>query len=230
MDAYSMTLTYNNQEEGFDFPILPGKIEVSGKGDGAEYEVYGLGKINVIKSPGLAELSIESIFPSQVYPFMTAKVMYEPQYYVDLIEKWRQTKHPVRFVYSGVPVEINLPVSIESFEWAEVGGEGGDIQFSLGLKEYRFYAAVRAWVTDGAVMQDPPKRADERIFPLAYTVIPGDTLWTISKTIFGTTGWKDTIKAMNGLTDEQAKNLPVGMVLKLPKLGGGRARAGNHSG
>lgn len=217
--AYGLWLSFNNQEEVFEFPILPGKIEVSGKGEGSGYEVYGLGQINVIKSPGLAEYSFETILPAvgNQYPFMTARYYYEPRYYVELIEKWRQTRHPIRFVYTGPSLQINTPASIESFDWSETAGENGDIQISLGLKEYRFYAARRVAVVDGQVQQSEPPRADYRNYQPFYVVKEGkESLSDISQRVYGTPDYHAKIKEHNGLSDAAAQNLSLGQILKLP--------------
>ncbi|MDF2934971.1 MAG: Peptidoglycan-binding LysM [Paenibacillaceae bacterium] len=217
--SYGLWLSFNNQEDVFEFPILPGKIEVSNQGEGSGYEVYGLGQINVIKSPGLAEYSFETILPAtqNQYPFITARYYYEPRYYVELIEKWRQTRHPIRFVYTGPSLQINTPASIESLDWSETAGENGDIQISLKLKEYRFYAARRTFVKDGEVQQSEPLRADYRGFQPFYVVKEEkETLSTISQQIYGTPDYQVSIKELNKLSDAEAENLLPGKILQLP--------------
>lgn len=217
--SYGLWLSFNNQEEVFELPVLPGKIEVTGKGEGSGYEVYGLGQINVIKSPGLAEYSFEAILPAagNPYPFITARYYYEPRYYVDLIEKWRQTRHPIRFVYTGPSLQINTPASIESFDWSETAGENGDIQISLSLKEYRFYAARRATVTDGQVQQLEPPRANYRDFQPFYAVTEEkETLSNISQRVYGKPDYHAEIKRLNNLTDAAVEKLFPGQILQLP--------------
>lgn len=217
--SYGLWLSFNNQEEVFELPVLPGKIEVSQQGEGSGYEVYGLGQINVIKSPGLAEYSFEAILPAagNPYPFITARYYYEPRYYVDLIEKWRQTRHPIRFVYTGPSLQINTPASIESFDWSETAGESGDIQISLSLKEYRFYAARRATVMDGQVQQLEPPRAIDRSFQPFYAVTEEkETLSNISQKVYGKPDYHAEIKRLNNLTDAAVEKLFPGQILQLP--------------
>lgn len=222
MAKYGIWLSYNNQQEGFELPILPAEIEVGGKGDGAGHDVYGLGKINVIKSRELDEYAIESFFPAQRYPFITASIVLEPKAYIDYIQKWRETKRPIRFVYVGATIEVNTAASIEDFKWKEVAGESGDIQFSLRLKEYRFYAARRVQVVQqqsGApptLQKSVPKRPNDRQPPQTYTIVAGDNLWKVSKKFFGTPDRSREIQKLNGLTDAQVKRLQVGQVIKLP--------------
>jgi nucleoid-associated protein YgaU len=225
--SYGVWLSWNNQEEGFDLPVLPGEIGASVGGDGSGHDVVGMGKINVIKDRELAEYTIESIFPAQRYPYVTAAELLEPRQYIDYIMRWWETKRPIRFVYTGPTLEINTPASIESFEWKEKAGAPGDIEFSLKLKEYRFYAAQRvqpaASPSGGAVRisKAPPKRADDRVQPKTYTLAAGDTLWAVAQKALGDgSRWRE-IQKLNGLSDAQLKKLPVGMKLKLPAAGGG---------
>lgn len=118
-------LSYNNQEEGFELPVLPAQIDVSGRGDGTDHHVHQLGNIHVIKDRQLQEYAIESIFPSKAYPFITASIVLEPKRYVEYIQKWWQSKRPIRFIYVGPTMEINTAASIETFDWKEVGGTPG---------------------------------------------------------------------------------------------------------
>ncbi len=235
MADYGIWLSWNNQQEGFELPILPREIGPSIRGDGAGHDVFGLGKINVIKDRGLAEYTIESFFPAQRYPFVTASIVLKPLEYVRMIMKWWESKRPIRFVYVGRNAytdaegrtisEINTAASIENFEWKEVAGSPGDISFSLRLKEYRFYAARRTEIVQqtsgGTAIQKPkPSRPDDRIPPKTYTLVAGDNLWKVAQKVLGDgSRWRE-IQRLNGLSDAQLKSLPVGMVLKLPTGGG----------
>jgi len=179
VDRCGIWLSWNNQEDGFELPVLPAELNTSIGGDSAGHEVAGLGKISVIKDRELAEYTIESFFPAypphpnpkpdpksgldpdtSVHPYITAVEVLPPMVYVRKIMKWWETKRPIRFVFvggnryagtSGETIsEINTAASIESFEWKEVAGSPGDISYSLRLKEYRFYAARKTTVIEQA--------------------------------------------------------------------------------
>jgi len=232
--AYGIWLSYNNQQEGFQLPVNPSSIEMSDGSKGQTYDIVELGEINVIKHPKLTTYRFSSIFPAQRYPFVdvpllqtltsanesSVKVKTNP--YVDYITRWMATKRPIRFVFTGDTFDINAAVSIESFDWKESAGSSGDIEYSLTLRKYVFYAARRLTVRPAAAgggqnltNADNP-RPDDRERPKTYTLRAGDTLWKVAKSVLGNgSRWKE-IQKLNGLTDAQLKTLKVGKVLKLP--------------
>lgn len=227
-ERYGIWLSWNNKEDEFELPILPGNIGSSISGNGAEHDVVGLGKINVIKDRGLAKYQIESLFPAHPYPFVTAPNLLRPMEYVALIMKWWDSKRPIRFIFTGgngaadfeghILEDVNTPVSIEGFEWSEEAGSPGDIQYKLQLKEYKFYAA-RLEQTNASTQQiavTSQTRPDDRITPNTYTMAAGDTLWKVAQKMLGDgSRWRE-IQQLNGITDAEVKRLPIGKVLKLP--------------
>lgn len=233
MGDYSLTLSFNNQAEAIEFPVLPERIEVSQDGNSKTYDVSKLGEVNVIKTSKLAEIGFEGIFPANWYPGanVTEEELFQPSHYiVDRIEKWRSTKKPMRLVFVGDTMSINLPVSIERFTWAEEGGEVGDIKYQIQFKEYRFYTARKVKVDKKpgaaatnktqskttAVKTQAKARPDTRVQPKTYTIAPGDTLWKVAQKVLGDGSKYAQIQKLNGIKDSELKNLKVGRVIKLP--------------
>lgn len=232
MNQYSIFLSWNNREEGFQLPINPGAIEVSDGGKSKTYDISKFGEINVIKDPKLTEFSFSGIFPSKKYPFQTAPVLLEPivvngvksNPYVYYIQKWMATKRPIRFVFTGGTFDLNEAVSIESFQWKEAAGNNGDIEYTLKLKKYLFYAAKRVSVVresegesgEVIIQKEEPERPNYRETPQTYQLGPGEGLWVAAKKTLGDGArWKE-IQTLNGITDAQLKKLPAGTVLKIP--------------
>ncbi|OMF05273.1 peptidoglycan-binding protein LysM [Paenibacillus amylolyticus] len=220
-NGYAIYLSYNNQEEGFPIPVLPGEISITNEGNTTKYEISGGGEINVIKSPALAEYKFSSIFPVGDLPF-TTDLVFEPSYYVDLILKWMETKRPIRFVFTGMSFDINEAVSIESFEWKEVAGSPGLIEYDLELKQYLFYRAQKVVVkkTSSSTAKKTTKkkasRPTDKQNPKTYKLKPGDTLAKVAKQFLGNSGrWKE-IQKLNGIKDSELKSMKVGRVLKIP--------------
>jgi len=230
MIVYGIELSFNNKEESFEAPVLPGAIEISDGGNGKTYDAAGLGEINVIKSPKLQEYSFSSLFPNQRYPFVTVDTLLSPVQYVQYLLRWMKTKRPIRFIFESDAYRINTPASIESFEWKEVAGSGGDIEYTLKLKRYVFYAAQRVVAVDAGtsgnadepqlIQKEPVPRPNDRQPPQTYTLVPVDSLWRVAQLQFGNgSRWKE-IQQLNDIADDQLERLPIGLVLRLPSSGG----------
>lgn len=222
MSDYGIWLSFNNQQEGFQIPVNPPSIEMREAGNSKTYDISALGEINVIKNPKLTEFRFESFFPAQRYPFVVGDHLFEPMFYVELIKKWMATNRPIRFVFTGASFDINEPVSIESFDWKEVAGTSGDIEFTLVLKKYVFYAAKKVVpvasqaTTTPALVTKAPARPDDRQQPKTYTLVAGDTLWAVAQRFLGSGARYTEIQKLNNLTDADLKRLPIGKVIKLP--------------
>ncbi|GAA0378957.1 LysM peptidoglycan-binding domain-containing protein [Bacillus horti] len=234
MSEYGIWLSFNNQEEGFPLPINPDSIEISTGGRGTTYDISALGEINVIKDPTLTEYSFSGIFPADdhAYPFITAKYRRTTSKYIELIEEWMKSNRPIRFVFTGKSFDINMPASIESFQYKEVAGSGGDLEYSLKLKKYVFYAAKKATVvspstgTSAPVLQkEKEPRPNENAQPKTYTLAAGDSLWAVAQKVLGNGARWPEIQQLNGITDAEIKRLPIGKILKLPDTKGGAAHA-----
>lgn len=221
MRVYGVELSFNNKEEVLQLPINPSEMEVDETGRGNTYDVVGLGEINVIKDRQLTTYSFNGLFPAQWYPFVTTDDLLHPVEYIKMIEKWMTTKRPIRFIFTSDTYDINTPASIESFTWKEVAGSGGDIEYSLQLKKYVFYAArkiVKESTNGGGRVQKKKAaaRPNDKQQPKTYTMVAGDSLWKVAQMKLGNGArWKE-IQQLNGIKDAEIKRLPIGKVLKLP--------------
>lgn len=226
--TYSLTISFNNEAEAIEFPILPEKIEVSSSGGSKTYEISELGEVNVIKSAKLTEIAFESIFPASWFPGcnVSQPALFPPSHYIDRIDKWRREKQPMRLVLVGSSMNINLPVSVERFIWSESGGAVGDIAFQIALKEYRFYAARKVQVAAQSgsasvampvlLIASPAARPDTRVQPKTYTLVAGDNLWKVAQKFLGDGSKYKQIQTLNGIKDSELKRLQIGKVIKLP--------------
>jgi nucleoid-associated protein YgaU len=225
MVEFAIELSFNNFEEAFVLPVNPESFAVRSPGDSKAYTVSGLGEINVIKDPKLLEISFSSFFPAEFGPYVMVKEAdwLSPGEYVGYIEKWKATKRPIRFHAVSSTYALNMPVSIESFEWEEKPGAPGEIEYRLSLKKYIFYGAKRVSVgstnSQGEVQVkvSEPARADDRQLPGTYKLVSGDSLWAVAKKFLGDGSRYRELQELNGITDAQAKSLPVGLEIKLPE-------------
>lgn len=213
--GYHIYLSYNNNEELIELPMLPEKIEISGSGANKSSEVLSLGEITQLKLPKLFSLQIDTEFPANWTPVceVSASKLKSPFDYITMIEKWRRTLRPIRFVFTGSTVDINSPVSIESFTYTENGGDVGTFKVKIKLKEYRFYGVDKVNIDNNFIQKS---RSTTRTVKQLYKVKKGDTLTSISIKNFGNESKYWDIKRLNGLTDADLINgLEPGMELRL---------------
>ncbi|WP_150273199.1 LysM peptidoglycan-binding domain-containing protein [Paenibacillus tepidiphilus] len=117
-EEYGFFLSFNNAEEVIRLPVNPEILEIKESGDGKSYTVIDLGEINAIAYPKLTEITIESMFPSQWYPFVVAgntptDKLLRPFDYVELIKKWMNSRRPVRFVFTGLKADADTAAKSE---------------------------------------------------------------------------------------------------------------------
>lgn len=222
--SYSIELSFNNRDESFELPVMPGSLDASKSGNNKTYDIIALGEINIIKNPQRIEYGFSSIFPAQRYPFVTVQTLLQPIEYVQLIIRWMESKQPIRFIFTSDRFEINTLASIESFDWKEVAGGSGDLEYSLKLKSYVPYAAQKVPIEDlidksastVAVPPPVPVRPNETKPPKTYTLVAGDTLWAVAQKHLGNGARWPEIQKLNDITDAEIRRLQIGRVLKLP--------------
>lgn len=223
--SYSIELSFSNRAEAFELPVMPGSLDVNKSGNNKTYDIVALGEINIIKHPQLIEYGFSSIFPARRYPFVTVQTLLQPIEYVQLILRWMESKRPIRFIFASDRFKINILASIESFDWKEVAGGAGDLEYSLKLKRYIPYRAKKVQKeelihkSDSTAIVPPPVpvRINETKPPKTYTLVSGDTLWAVAQKHLGNGARWPEIQKLNDITDAEIRRLQIGQVLKLPE-------------
>ncbi|MGJ7034475.1 LysM peptidoglycan-binding domain-containing protein [Anoxybacillus eryuanensis] len=210
-----------NDNEMFRLPINPEKVSVRTEGDGEEFTIAKLGRVNVPKDKKLSGFSLESFFPAQPTHY-SVTVFKEPKYYIDLLEKWMTGKQPVRYIYVNGSFTINELVTIERFEYDESFGSE-DVNFSLELKMYVPFGPKKMQVVKKqaassvqVLKKNAPTRPNTKPKPTTYTLKAGDNLWKVAKLYTGNGNRYPELQRLNGIKDSQLRKLPIGLVLKIP--------------
>jgi len=179
-------LSYNNFAEKFQLPVNPGEFKVLAGNKNTIVDIEALGEINLIGGEKLAEIELTSFFPANYAPYCAYSDIPEPYDAVEIIEKWRKTKLPIRLIITGTPV--NMACTIENFEYGEKGGTR-NVDYTLNLREYRFIEVKQVDDTTGS-------RTSTKETPKKYKVKRGDTLSVISKRMYGDSSlWSDIYAA-----------------------------------
>lgn len=218
-------VSFNNQAEVIEIPILPEELEIIEKSDNKNHVLQNIGEITIINTCKEPTLKLEGVFPSEYTPHVTSEVLKDPRDYIEALKKWRDSKKPMRLVVTGLAFDVNWPCTIETLNYREDGGAVGDIYYAIEFKEYRWYKVkkveiVKAPATTAAPnAKQAPKAKVESTRPVTkdtaktYTVRSGDTLSGICKKELGDANKYKEVAQKNGIKNPNV--ISVGQVIKL---------------
>lgn len=134
-------------EGQFKLPVLPSELAFSIAAGNESTETIKLGEITLLKQRRLREFSITSFLPRSADGswVRTKDKFFLPEFYLGRFQTLMESKKPTRFIVTGLGMKA-FYVSIESFEFRYVA-QDEDIHYTLGLKEYRHFAARGREVT-----------------------------------------------------------------------------------
>lgn len=209
-------LSYNNREEVLQLPIVP-YFTLSTSQNNHTVSVNAVGDVNLPGMPGLATMTLESFFPhvGHNYAFCAYSPTPDPWECVKLIEKWRQSRRPIRVIFTGT--NVNMAMLIERFDYG-LNDHTTDVDWKLELKEYRFPsqpvpAAAYPVTTQTAVSMSHMGVTEWRI-------TKGDTLTGIALAVFGdSTKWRDIYDYNRAIiTDPNSLKNLAGKTIPMPKI------------
>ena len=218
MDLAKIYLSFNNQAEAFEFPVLPEEVEIKESGNNKSHILQNIGEITVINTIKAPTLKVESFFPINSGPYVTSKYLLKPNEYIEKIKRWRDTGKPVRLVITGTSVDLSWACTIEDFSYKEKAGAVGDIEYIISFKEYRWFKVKKVEIVSDSKTSQPAiakteQRPVEKEMPKTYTVQKGDTLCSISKKCLGDSGKYKEIAQKNHIANPSL--IYPGQVLQL---------------
>lgn len=173
-------------------PVTPFKLTVKIKGNNKTLTLVNEGEMNILRAPGLTEISFEAVLPMLgKYPF--SGDYHRPDHYLNAFEKLMVEKQPFQFsVIRTTPsgkelFDTDMKVSLESYTIAEDANQGLDVTVAITLKQYVSYVtkkdALLEVSADGEVtiIEETKRDANSAPQTKTYTVKKGDCLWTIAK-------------------------------------------------
>lgn len=215
-------MSYIFSLDGVILPVTPSKITTSIKNQNETVTLINDGEVNILKLPGLTELSFSFLAPHAKYPFVIGELK-SVDYYYSLLEKLKTSLKPFQFAIkrelpNGKSIfATNMTVSLESYDIVEDAENGLDTTFTVSLKQYKEYGTQSIKITTNASGAKTATKTTQRETTKApaktYTVQKGDTLWNIAKKCLGDGTKYATLAKLNNISNPN--KISVGQVLKL---------------
>ncbi|MDQ0658754.1 LysM domain-containing protein [Paenibacillus sp. W2I17] len=179
-------LSFNNNAERLRLPVNPPDITIGNASQTTTVDVAGIGEVAIINDPVLKTFEFNSFFPATWGPYCEYEDIPNPKQAVAMIEKWKASSKPIRFLVSGTA--WNFAATVEDFVHREEGGDVETIYYDLSLREYKF-VTIRKLDTSKKASNGSTKvttsstaaRPSTKTTPASYTVKSGDSLWKIAQ-------------------------------------------------
>lgn len=218
-------MAYQFYMDGVLLPVTPGELHVQINNRNKEVTLIDQGDINILKYPGLQEISFDCLLPSREYPFANNAGWVDPAYYLDMFDALKEGEKAFQLVITrnlpngGSLHGTSIRVSLEEYEVVEDAERyGTDFMVSIKLKQYRDYGTKTVLLAGNKGKIRTTREQDNAPSATTYTVQPGDTMYSIAKSQYNDgTQWKKVYNA-NKETVGSNPNMPhSGKVLMLPK-------------
>ena len=179
-------------------PITPSKVKVKINNQNETLTLINGEEINILKEPGLTDVSFDLLLPQVSYPFTNGGAQ-SADYYLSLFERLKTAKQPFQFILNrSMPTGrrlfyTNLTVGMEDYQITDDAEEGFDITVTVSLKQYRHYGTKTVTIqptptpaeTPPATVEQPQRETSQAPQQTTYTVKSGDCLWNIAKKYLG---------------------------------------------
>lgn len=208
-----------NATERLRIPVNPQSISADTPHGFEDFTLANGDEKTVIGGRSLRTFNFESFFPKKrdKYYYVLPGGLKTPFNYVNMIDKWQREGTVI--MLQVTTTNINMEVTIRNFNWEEKGGTGGDIEFTIELKEYKpvSYTALDL-KTPGKKASASNRPSSSKSQPTSYVVKPNDSLWKIAKAIYGDGSKKDKIyNANKSVIGKNPNKIKPGQKLVIPK-------------
>jgi len=215
-------------------PVTPGEISIHAPGKNETFELIDGSEVNILRAPGLEEITFDFLLPQTRYPFAVYQKnrFQTAEYYIKKFKDLRAKKTPFQFILSravfvsdeqkgriNTSFSTNIKVAIEDLQQKESADDGFDIRMSIILKAYPDYGTKTFKIkNDVATPEEPDRPVEPDLVVLpnqrrTYTVKSGDSLWAICSTQLGNGGLCWDVARKNNIAEPN--HISVGQVIDL---------------
>ena len=219
-------MAYEMYINSIPVPVTPSKVKMKINNQNETMTLMNGEEINLLRSPGLTDVSFELLLPRYSYPFCNEEV--RPQkYYLDSLERLKLSKTPFRWIFVRTQpdgeqlFDHNLSMSLEDYEISDDAEEGFDIKVTVNLKQHiDFSTKILDVITqDGkttASVEGENRETENAPKKETYTVKQGDCLWNIAKKYLGNGRRYQEIYELNKDKIKNPNQIYPGQVLLIP--------------
>lgn len=204
-------------------PVPPGKLQLKINNKNKTITLINDGEVNILKNPGLTEVSFEVLLPNSRYPFATYFGGFrEPDYFLSGFKKMKTSVDPFQFIVCRMSpryeflFDTNLKVGLEDYDIIEDAGNGLDLLVSVRLKQFKPHVTkvlnVKTAEDGTKTASIEQKRETSKEIPQAYKVVAAQTLFEICKKQLGNGSRWQEIAKLNNIANPNS--LESGQVIK----------------
>lgn len=217
-------MAYKMYMAGILMPVTPSKVKVKVNNQNETMNLINGEEIQILKRPGLTDVSFDLLLPAASYPFANGNVQ-PANYYLSLFDNLKTGKKSFQWILNrslpnGKPLfYTNLTVGLEDYQIVDDVKEGFDIVVSIKLKQWRSYGTKTVKIEDKKATVEATKRETSNApKETAYTVKKGDCLWNIAKKYLGDGALYSKIYDLNKAQISDPNLIHPGQTLILPSL------------
>lgn len=215
--AYTMYLG------GMQLPVTPSKLQLKIGNQNETVTLINEGEVNLLKAPGLSEVSFSMSVPQMQYPFAVYPGGFQKaSYFLNRLEQLKTSQSPFQFICSrytpsgGLLFHTNLKVSLEDYTITEDAKDGMDLSVSVKLKQYRSYGTKIIQIIEQQASTQSSRSSESAPSAKTYTVVAGDCLWNIAKQFLGDGSRYTEIYNLNRDKIQNPNLIYPGQILTLP--------------
>ena len=176
-------------------PVTPGRLQIKTNNQNKTINLINEGEVNLLKSPGLREITFEAMIPQVKYPFAYYNLGFlEAPFFLQYFEKLKADKKPFQFIVVRILPRVvvptfttNIKTGLEDYTILEDANNGQDLMINIKLKEYKnFGTKIFDYDPETKTATIKITRPTDTAPDIkTYVAKAGDTLWSVAKRFLG---------------------------------------------
>ncbi|MDR3149819.1 MAG: LysM peptidoglycan-binding domain-containing protein [Oscillospiraceae bacterium] len=163
------------------FPMLPGEVKVSDGAEFYDYQLINIGNVKLPSGENLTQVSWNAMFPGAVRsnePYI--RQWTSPDNLIKQLNAHRAGKKKLRLLITGTQINLNVYLSTFSGDYSH---GYGDYNYSIAFVQAKDLVVN----ISGAGIEEKTLGTERPSAPNGntYTVVEGDTLWSIAEKLMG---------------------------------------------